>query len=794
MRMTFWVFTALIPVLMAGCASSERMSRMSGGVFQEYSAPKAKRIQPLGPSSSKSNQIVYAKIVHPEVPLQTNWTDATPVNVWPFFFRSAYYTSILWPIIDWDNYGFAVRPFCNQEGNERAVLFPLSAWNPVNGDGWVLSAAWNPYGFGVIPFFWHHRSGDVFWYHVGPLLIHSADVSPLTPRYFGRKSFFWLFPLYLNQKEHVDDRFRQPMCRNFTPELKQLLAYRLAGTGIAVPNSEKELERLGNDPEAAKKLPLSKTMDLGVPLLFHVSSEPQKTNWRALAYLIGGEDSEKYFAWDVLGPFLARYRNRQPGNDHWTRNRLFLSLFLLTYYSHDTSLLDPYAKAVQKLMTLQFNKTFEDPAQFRRKAVPQINAELKKLDPAWKLPGSVTTCEIYRLWLLDFFRGEDFRSLDLPVKYSRSGGFLPLFWFRSSERTGERSFFSFAGMTYFGREAGQSRFWSLPLLTYRINHEFDRQKGPRAPKVSVYRQGGMVRSKETFWIAPPLIWHSDRIEWFPHQRPIQPAATRWAEKHSWTVNQNDFSALGLYYHQEMAYYAAKPGVDYQIVDEIRRRLPWIATEMASWRKQESTTRKELARLEKTIESERKKLEKDPDSSKVALYEKMLECERARQRLKEIGRKNREFREELAGLAAKAEKIGFRFDPESAAGDRPDAARILVEKLLAEYAELRRQEDYGSAFFYRRKIRHNGDFSWHLLGILAGGEKNGARETCHVLQFLYRFSREGCKVEKIYFPFVSIREDGPDRRFSFLGRVYQKTVKADRTGGYIFFIPFGERIQ
>ena len=790
--MRMFRFAALIALLTAGCASSERMSRMSGGVFQDYSAPKANRLQSA--TSFMPAAVSDSRKVHVMIPYtaaaQTPWTDATPVNAWPFFFRSKYYTSILWPFIDWDSYGFAVRPFYNQEGNERAVLFPLSAWNPANGDGWALLAAWNRYGFGVIPFFWHHRAGDSFWYHVGPLLIRSADVSTLTPRYYRRKNWLWVFPLYLSRTDQVEKSFRDAFCRKFTPESKQLLAYRLAGTGVAVPESEKELERLGNDPETAKKLPLSRTMDLGVPLLFHVSDDSYKTRWRALAYLIGGEESEKYFAWDVLGPFVARYRNQQRESQPWAQDRLFLSLCLLTYFSHDTSLSEPQANTIQrlnrKLNELAHYKRFEDPVQFRKK-IPEINAELKKLNPAWKLPDSVTTREIYRLWLKDFTRGEEFRSLELPVRHSRSGGFLPLFWFDRDERTGERSFFSFAGMTYFGSKPERSLFWSVPLLTYRNSLAFDRP-GPR-PSPVVYRQGARVRSKGTFLIAPPLIWCSDRTEWFPHERPIYHAATHWAGKSHCVENQLDFSACGLYYHRKMVYQAAKRGVDHLIADELRSRLPRIANEIDSGRKQEKTIGNELDRLQKTVESERRKLEKDPDGSKVLLYEKMLECERARHRLNETERMNRKRREELAGLAVKAEKIGFRFDPEILAQGGPEAARTLVEKLLAEYTELRRQEDHGCAFFYQKKIRYNGDFSWHLLGVLAGGEKNGNRETCHVLQFLYRFSRDRDKVEKIYFPFVSIREDGADRRFSFLGRVYQKTVKNGKNSGYFLFIPF-----
>ena len=45
------------------------------------------------------------------------------------------------------------------------------------------------------------------------------------------------------------------------------------------------------------------------------------------------------------------------------------------------------------------------------------------------------------------------------------------------------------------------------------------------------------------------------------------------------------------------------------------------------------------------------------------------------------------------------------------------------------------------------------------------------------------------MEKIYFPFISIREDGKKRRFSFLGRIYQRTEAEGKSSGYILFIPF-----
>ena len=47
------------------------------------------------------------------------------------------------------------------------------------------------------------------------------------------------------------------------------------------------------------------------------------------------------------------------------------------------------------------------------------------------------------------------------------------------------------------------------------------------------------------------------------------------------------------------------------------------------------------------------------------------------------------------------------------------------------------------------------------------------------------------MEKICFPFISIREDEHGSRVSFMGRIWQRTTRDGRTGGYICFIPYGE---
>ena len=111
MRLISWGTVALL--LLCSCASSERMMRITGDV-SSYTPPKADRLKgmknlPRLPQKLRSRQL------------------GGEINLWPFFFRHRDYWNALWPVIDCDAYGFAVRPFYVQEGREKSVFFPLSA-------------------------------------------------------------------------------------------------------------------------------------------------------------------------------------------------------------------------------------------------------------------------------------------------------------------------------------------------------------------------------------------------------------------------------------------------------------------------------------------------------------------------------------------------------------------------------------------------------------------------------------------------------------------------------------------
>ncbi|MBT3374760.1 MAG: hypothetical protein HN742_34175 [Lentisphaerae bacterium] len=87
--------------------------------------------------------------------------DPERVNVWPLVYHNRDATSVLWPIVDWDAEGFAVRPLINKEHDDWSILFPLSAWNTTRTEGWALTAYHYDENKGMFPLF---NLGDEFSY------------------------------------------------------------------------------------------------------------------------------------------------------------------------------------------------------------------------------------------------------------------------------------------------------------------------------------------------------------------------------------------------------------------------------------------------------------------------------------------------------------------------------------------------------------------------------------------------------------------------------------------------------
>ena len=172
---------AAAALLFSGCASSERMTRL-GYDSDSYSAPKSSRI-----AGGKFDEALVS--LRTPVGLQDR-----QVNVWPFCTVNSRYVSILWPFIDWDDFGMAVRPFYNQEGNDCSILFPLSSWNTQDGDGWALNAYWDPDYYGMFPLFHVGREPGDLWF-AGPFIGGGKRFGVL-PLFFVGNEFRTIGPLW----------------------------------------------------------------------------------------------------------------------------------------------------------------------------------------------------------------------------------------------------------------------------------------------------------------------------------------------------------------------------------------------------------------------------------------------------------------------------------------------------------------------------------------------------------------------------------------------------------------------
>ena len=93
----------VLPLLLVACASCASMERMW-------------RISPMSREASEER-----------------------VNLWPLAYRDGGAVSVLWPLLDVDERGFALRPLVAKDGPEWGVLYPFSSWNTETGRGWILN-------------------------------------------------------------------------------------------------------------------------------------------------------------------------------------------------------------------------------------------------------------------------------------------------------------------------------------------------------------------------------------------------------------------------------------------------------------------------------------------------------------------------------------------------------------------------------------------------------------------------------------------------------------------------------
>ncbi len=728
-------------VMFSGCASSERAFRMSGGVFDEYSAPKSTRIR-SEKYQKKSRELETFKRSGKEA-LDFN---KTLVNVWPFFFASGEYTSILWPMIDYDPYGMAIRPFYNHEGDEYSILFPLSGWNPVNKDGWVLNTFWGKNEFTFFPLAHYGKSDNSMNFWCTPFVIINRQ--NYTPSVYNTKmqSKFWEIMLAYSSYEKRKDKSAVPWLNNrWNDGTKRELAYRFGKTGEKVPQSEKEYREL--QQATLKKLPEYEVKKWGFFPLFHVAETPSFSSFNLIGPLYeyrNGKDGAFYSA--LLGPLLGEYEvenfsdspliNNKKQEKTFSSAALLLSQFKKTTRYEETR----EVKTIRRIRELSFNDNFG-------MVLPEAKKEFASINKEQKIPDTVTDGNTLRLFVDDYAKERDF-----PVYHEYEGGIFPFYFYKKLKEKEE--WFSLVLLTGSETFGGHYEFNSFPLMTFI----------KRTP------------AKDTTTVATPAVWYSKQERLTRWNKEVFDRNTYFVKERDMVEVADDYAACGLYFHGINSFQIAKAGVDVKALNTLRKNIWLLSVKQNSI----DMTQQKLAKQDERIAAWQTR-------NKIEYYRKLIAIEEQRiakgKAQKEIDKYNQLLKE----TKACAGKIGYTL-PEKITANTVKCQQ-MIEDMLQKYTELRQVEDWGSGLFYRKEQFGNGDCNWRIFLGLAGGKKEGDKEDTHVLHLLYRYRQEGKKSEKLIFPFISIQKDGEDSRSSFLWRVWQRTRKAGKTSGYFLFIPY-----
>ncbi|MBP5182392.1 MAG: hypothetical protein J6331_05135, partial [Lentisphaeria bacterium] len=327
----FPVFLSLFSLLfLVSCASSERMARLSGGVISDYSAPKKERI-----TSYSSSGVVGEYSATPDYLRRRNkfqkktktFSSATKsarstfskeslINIWPFFFRSDDYFSILWPFIDCDDYGFAVRPIVNKEGNDCSILFPVSSWNTAEKSGWLLNFHWHRNGFVFLPLAGHKFDENDGFFFYTPFWIRTWEKHDLTAEGYltlKEKDFTEFLLGYHSRKVRID-RGRYSYlwtwdASKLSPSVTELLAYDLKGKNV--PKNKKEF--LAHREKVFRSLGEETQISYGFFPLFHAEETKEKPLWKftlGTGLLWDGKLTPWEYAHSSLCSLLYRYKYR----------------------------------------------------------------------------------------------------------------------------------------------------------------------------------------------------------------------------------------------------------------------------------------------------------------------------------------------------------------------------------------------------------------------------------------------------------------------------------------------------
>ena len=388
------------------------------------------------------------------------------------------------------------------------------------------------------------------------------------------------------------------------------------------------------------------------------------------------------------------------------------------------------------------------------KDLPKVNAILQELDPNAKVPEFINNDDLLRLYVDDFVKEYCKKH---KFEFYTTGKYLSPFYaydWDLSKREWVIPLLLSGGEKHFN---GDWMWLSLPLLS----------------------GAGHNAKEDYFYVLPPLAYMNSTERFETIGKYIHASNAKWSRYKSDNVEATDiYAACGLFYRGKVKFLVAKPGLSYKTLNALVDGFETLHRKKRFLDDQEKQYTKDL-KLANAIK----------ERNKIEYYEKMIELEKLKLRRQEIDKDWKNFKKEIAKVRKNAEKVNFKFEVSNWA-DKKQLDNVMKE-LYAQTTAVREKSDIGNGLFFRKENFYNGDWKWRLFLNIAGGEKDGDKESSHILHFLYRKRTDGQRMEKLIFPFISIQKDGDNNKTSFLGRIYQKSVIDGKTSGYIFFIPFGK---
>ena len=733
-------FCLLSLLCLCGCASSERMARLSGGVVQEYSAPGKHRLR-----SGKFQQKT-GSFSHQENKKRPEFAEKSLINIWPFFFRSDDYYSALWPFFDYDPYGIALRPFFNKEGDDYSILFPLSAWNTAAKDGWAGFLYWEKDRVGFFPLADFMLKKDRGAVYCTPLFIRSWSRNA-SLNWFAREkesSFTSLALAYFQKSLEVDTSqysYLYPHNPDYPQYLKELLAYKLYGTGIPVPRNKKELAAYRKKVFA--DCPLIVNRYYGFVPMFFVWNKKYHSGFNIAGLLLHYSKRENRSEMASLFHLLYSYEYERNAFSTFTSRERWVIPPLLSYggykeYPRDTP---------RRRDALAFQHLADRTREPFGKNLPEMKQLYKRLTGK-DMPSVICNYALARDWVNEFISKEKW-----IVETERFGGFLPLFCFYS----GRNSFFWTmpALLTFSNVHKEGSFFLSLPLLTFWNSNARESVRST-AWRIGYYNK----------------IRRAERMN-----HPVFDRDTYWTDSYQQHRFEDTYALCGLFYHGRDGFSIAKEGLDPKKIEEVRKQSFELKRRFSF-----------LRNTEKSLVRRTERNQKWQVKSRLDELKKMVDSEEIRIEKEKFDKLEKEFSAKLDLWIKNAAAFGVRFDRTTLEEKNFNAA---LEDFLEKTTDIRYSEDFGSGIFFRKEIAENKDYKWHIAAYLASGSKQGECEKTQILHFLYRSSKDKEREEKIIFPFITIRKNKDYSSRSFLWRLWETHESPAGKGGYIFFIPWGK---